>query len=80
MKKIIVVGAGGFGKEVAWMAKRCGYEVLGFLDSTPDKQNTKIMGLDVLGPLEYAERFLDYEFVIAIGNPRARKKIIDLFF
>ncbi|USA52719.1 acetyltransferase [Acinetobacter sp. C32I] len=80
MKKIIVVGAGGFGKEVAWMAKRCGREVLGFLDSTPDKQNTKIMGLDVLGPIEHAEQFLDYEFVIAIGNPRARKKIIDVFF
>lgn len=80
MKKIIVVGAGGFGKEVAWMAKRCKREVIGFLDSTPEKQNTKVIGLDVLGSIENAQQFLDCEFVIAIGNPRARKKIIDNFF
>lgn len=80
MKKIIVVGAGGFGKEVAWMAKRCGRDVLGFLDGTPEKQQTNIMGFDVLGPLEHAHQYIDCEFVIAIGNPRSRKKIIDLFF
>lgn len=80
MKKIVVVGAGGFGKEVAWMAKRCGRDVLGFLDGTPEKQHTKIMGFEVLGPLEHANQYLDCEFVIAIGNPRSRKKIIDLFF
>lgn len=80
MEKIIVVGAGGFGKEVAWMAKRCGFEVVGFLDSTPEKQNTKVMGIDVLGPIEKSQQFIDYKFVIAIGNPRARKKIIDQFF
>ncbi|WP_179994283.1 acetyltransferase [Acinetobacter sp. YH1901136] len=80
MKKIVVVGAGGFGKEIAWMAKCCGHEVVGFLDSTPEKQNTKIMGVDVLGPIENAKQFIEYEFVIAIGNPRARKKIIDIFF
>lgn len=80
MKKIVIVGAGGFGKEVAGMAKRCGYEVLGFLDGTPEKQNTKVMGYDVLGPLEQADQYIDHEFLIAIGNPRSRKKIIDLYF
>lgn len=80
MRKIIIVGAGGFGKEVAWMAKRCGREVRGFLDGTPEKQHTKIMGFDVLGPLEEANRYIDCEFVIAIGNPASRKKIIELYF
>jgi sugar O-acyltransferase (sialic acid O-acetyltransferase NeuD family) len=80
MKKIVIVGAGGFGKEIAWMAQRCGYEVIGFLDSTPEKQNTQIMGFDVLGPIENAKQFIEYEFIIAIGNPRSRKKILDLFF
>lgn len=80
MKKIIVVGAGGFGKEVAWMAKRCGREVLGFLDGTPEKQNTKIMGYDVLGPLDNASQYINCEFLIAIGNPRSRKKIFEIFF
>lgn len=80
MKNIVVVGAGGFGKEVAWIAKRCGREVLGFLDGTLDKQNTKVMGLDVLGPLENAKNYMDCEFIIAIGNPRSRKKIVDTFF
>ena len=80
MKNLVIVGAGGFGKEVAWMAKRCGREVLGFLDSTPGKQNTQIMGVNVLGPLDKANEYLDCEFVIAIGNPRLRKKIIEDFF
>lgn len=80
MKKLVIVGAGGFGKEVAWMAKRCGREVLGFLDSTPDKQNTQVMGVEVLGPFDKANEYLDCEFVIAIGNPRSRKKIVDDFF
>ena len=80
MKGIVIVGAGGFGKEVAWMAMRCGREVKGFLDSTPEKQNTKIMGIDVLGPIEAAEEYIDCEFLIAIGSPRSRKKIVENFF
>ncbi|WP_286966035.1 MULTISPECIES: acetyltransferase [Acinetobacter] len=80
MKKVVIVGAGGFGKEVAWMAQRCGRDILGFLDGTPEKQNTTIMGYDVLGPLENAKDYFDCEFVLAIGNPRSRKKIIDYYF
>ncbi|MFW1945797.1 acetyltransferase [Acinetobacter guillouiae] len=80
MKRIVIVGAGGFGKEVAWMAKRCGREVKGFLDGTPEKQNTKVMGIDVLGPIESAEQYVNCEFLIAIGNPRSRKKIVENFF
>lgn len=80
MKKIVIVGAGGFGKEVAWMAKRCGREVKGFLDGTPEKQNIKVIGIDVLGPIEDAQKYIDCEFLIAIGNPRLRKKIVEIFF
>lgn len=79
MQEIVIIGAGGFGKEVAWMAKRCGRVVKGFLDETPEKQNTKIMGIDVLGPIEYAKQFIECEFIIAIGNPRSRQKIFDNF-
>lgn len=80
MKKLVIVGAGGMGKEVAWMAKRSGREVLGFLDSSPDKQNTQIMGVKVLGPLDKVNEYIDCEFLIAIGNPRSRKKIVEQYF
>ncbi|NNP74029.1 acetyltransferase [Acinetobacter defluvii] len=80
MKDLIIVGAGGHGVEIAWLAKRCQRKIKGFLDSTPEKQNTQIMGLDVLGPIEKAQQFIECEFIIAIGNPRSRKKILDLFF
>lgn len=80
MKDLIIVGAGGHGIEIAWLAKRCQRKIKGFLDSTPEKQNTQIMGLDILGPIENAQQYIECEFIIAIGNPRARKKIIDNFF
>lgn len=80
MKELVIIGAGGHGIEIAWLANRCNRKIRGFLDNTPEKQNTKVMGVDVLGVIDSAQQYLDCEFVIAIGNPRARKKIIDQFF
>lgn len=38
-KKLIAVGAAGFGQEIAWLAKCCTleYEVMGFLDDAVRK-------------------------------------------
>lgn len=76
MNKLIIVGAGGFGKEVAWLAKRCGKEILGFLDDTLEKQNLILNDLPVLGPLALYEQYLECDFILAIGNPRAKEKIV----
>lgn len=80
MRDIVIIGAGGHGVEIAWLARRCGRKVKGFLDNTPEKQNTKILGIDVLGSLDTAIQYTECEFIIAIGNPRSRRKIVDSYF
>lgn len=80
MRDIVIIGAGGHGVEIAWLARRCGRKIKGFLDNTPEKQNMNIMGVAVLGFIDQAPNYIDCEFIIAVGNPRNRKKIINTFF
>ena len=79
MRELIIVGAGGHGLEMVWLAKRCGRKIKGFLDDTPEKQHTQIMGLDVLGKVNAAIDYYDCDFIVAVGNPHSRKKIIDQY-
>lgn len=75
MKSIVIVGFGGFGREVAWLAKECEREVLGFLDDNakPGKQGA----YTILGGLDSWADYSDSEFVVAIGNPRVRKQVVE---
>lgn len=75
MKSIVIVGFGGFGREVAWLAKECEREVLGFLDdhTKPGKQGA----YTILGGLDSWADYSDSEFVVAIGNPRVRKQVVE---
>lgn len=77
MKDIIIIGAGGFGKEILWLAKRLNRQIIGFLDDTPEKQNTKILGYPVIGKIDDFNKFGNAEFIIAIGSPRAREFIFN---
>ena len=75
MKEIVIIGFGGFGREVAVLAKDCGYSVLGFLD---DKATSHDDGAEViLGSIDQWGEFPNVKFVVAIGNPRTRKLVID---
>lgn len=80
MKELVIVGAGGHGREIAWLARRCGRPIRGFLDNTPEKQGTFIHEVPILGTLDQCSKFIDCEFIIAIGSPHARKKIIENYF
>lgn len=74
MKPIVVIGFGGFGREVAWLAKECGRQVLGFLD---DSTETGQYGnYSVLGHSSAWGNYLEAEFVVAIGDPRVRRKVV----
>jgi sugar O-acyltransferase (sialic acid O-acetyltransferase NeuD family) len=75
MKPVIIVGYGGFGREVFWLAKDCGYDVLGFLD---DGTESGTYGrYKVLGAIGDWEKYSESKFVVAIGNPRTRKKVVE---
>ncbi len=79
MTDLIIVGAGGFGREVAWLALEASkqYRVLGFLDDRKDIPDSGLGGLALLGAIDEWEKFGSASFVLAIGSPRTRAKIAD---
>lgn len=78
MREIVIVGAGGLGREVAWLIEdinRHGgdWRILGFSDDVAIK-GTLINGYPVLGNLSWlCEQRTNV--AIAIGNPSARKNV-----
>lgn len=83
MRKLYIIGAGGFGRETAWLAERINkekqtWEIRGFIDDNEAIQRTVCGGYPVLGGLEYLQG-LTYEVwcVCAVGNAVVRKKIIE---
>jgi sugar O-acyltransferase (sialic acid O-acetyltransferase NeuD family) len=75
MNNIIVIGKGGFAKEIIWLAKSCGKNVLGILDEIHGEGDS-FFGMPVLGTEHDWKKFSDCEFVIAIGSPVIRQKIV----
>jgi len=74
MRPIVIVGYGGFGREVYWLARDCGREVRGFLDDVANLGDYD--RYRVLGDLRSAVDHQDADFVVAIGNPRVRKAVV----
>jgi sugar O-acyltransferase (sialic acid O-acetyltransferase NeuD family) len=73
-KNIIIIGAGGFSREVIQLAEDCGRNVVGILD---DDTNAKLDGRypQVIGSINKWKKYIDCEFIITVANPRLRKKI-----
>jgi sugar O-acyltransferase (sialic acid O-acetyltransferase NeuD family) len=77
MKKLIIIGAGGFGREVLQYARSIpaaarGWEPHGFLDANPDALERFGHPLPILGdPVAYAPA-PDEVFICAIGDPRRK--------
>lgn len=85
MKDILIIGAGDFGKEVAWLIEDINktnpvYHVLGFLDDDENKTGKVINGLSCLGSID---RVLVYNkknpvcAVIAMQDGTIRKRIAE---
>lgn len=74
--KVIIVGCSGLGREVAWLAKRNGLEVVGFLDDNTSLRGQSFEAAEVLGGIGDADRFLSYDFIVAIANPVVRFNIV----
>lgn len=82
MKGLIIIGAGGFGREVAWLAecinkKTPTWDIKGFLDDDPEVQGTVINELPVLGGIEKVAEFKDAYYVCTVGSSRIRQMIIE---
>ena len=81
MKDLIIIGASGFGREVAWLVERINkkeptWNLVGFLDDDNRIQNTKINGYTVLGTTSNVENYVDTYYVCAVGASKTRELII----
>ena len=81
MKDLIIIGAGGLGREVAWLVERINeksqtWSILGFLDGDAEKQEKIINGYPVLGDDSVLREYPHAYFVCAIGSARVREKVV----
>jgi len=68
-KNLIIIGAGGFGREVFWqIGQKSEYNILGFVDDNPE--------LSVLGNIDWLMKYPGEIYVaICIANPKIRQDI-----
>lgn len=68
--KLCIFGAGGFSREVFWLAKQCGWEIDAFIDIHAGgyQCGIKVESEDYFNPIKH-------KAIIAIGNPKIREKI-----
>lgn len=82
MKDLIIFGASGFGREVAWLVERINkttptWNLLGFMDDAEEIQGTIINGYLVLGKAGDVDKYPDAHFVCAVGASKTREKIVN---
>lgn len=82
MKDLYIIGAGGFGREVAWLVERINaveptWNLVGFIDDDESKWDTNEDDYPVLGGCEYLKKLGNVYAVCAIGAARIRKIVIE---
>ncbi len=75
---LIIVGGGGFAREVIWLAREATqpWDILGCLDDSDTAQGQSLSGVPVLGRVRDWTAYPDANFVVAIGNPRVRRQVV----
>ena len=84
MKHIVIIGAGGHGREVADIARHQGrvnnaIEVLGFVDDNRDLHGQSLDGSPVLGDWSWFESagHKDVAVVCAVGSPQICRRLVE---
>lgn len=82
MKDLYIIGAGGFGREVAWLVERINgvcptWNIKGFIDDNEDIYGKQESKYKVLGNCNYLKTIEDAYVVCAVGSARIRKGIIE---
>lgn len=81
MNDLVIIGASGFGREVAWLVERINqndptWNLLGFIDDNELLKGTEINGYKVLGTTKEIDGLPNAFFVCAIGASKTRETII----
>ena len=82
MRKLFIIGAGGFGREVAWLIERINsremtWELQGFIDDAVEKHGRQEGRYPVLGGCDLLAQYDEPWVVCAIGASAVRKKVIE---
>ena len=79
MKEIYIVGASGFGREVAWLIDELDeWSIKGFIDDNPSLHGEIVNGIPVIGNTDFLLKSNEITNVcIAIGNPEIRQKVFN---
>jgi len=83
MKDIVIIGAGGMGRETAWLIEQINqvekkWNILGYLDDNDENVGKILSGYKVLGKIEIIDSLPnEVNVVIAIGNGKIREKIVE---
>ena len=82
MPKLVIIGAGGFGREVLDVVEACqaagaDIDFIGFLDDEADPALVTSRGAAIIGPVADLAN-LDAQYVIGIGSSAARHTIDEL--
>lgn len=84
MKDIVIIGAGGFGREVAWLIERINNEsptwkIKGFIDDNEQLWGKQEDNYKVLGGTDYLKKCGEIYAVCAVGSASVRKRIVSKF-
>lgn len=82
MKDLIIVGAGGLGREVSWLVSRINevspqWNLLGFLDNNCEIQSKNIDKVNVIGMVEDIVNYPEAYVVCCVANTKVRKMLAE---
>jgi sugar O-acyltransferase (sialic acid O-acetyltransferase NeuD family) len=83
MKELIIVGAGGFGRELLQWINDINYKnpqwiIKGFINDIPDTLNNLECSHKIIGSIIDWKPSLNEVFACAIGNPSGKQKVVKL--
>jgi len=74
MKPLVIVGAGGFGREVFGYATDLGWDLAGFIDDRPSALEGSTIRSEVIGTFADVDA-RDFTWLIGVGDPQARRRL-----
>jgi len=84
MKKVVILGAGGFARETLWVFRDANkekneWELIGFIDENEENHGKIICDLPILGGFEWFDKnnYSDMYVINAVGFPKSKKKVIE---
>lgn len=83
MKKLYILGAGGFGRELLWWIKDINkvtptWEIAGFLDDNLHALDGIECDYKVVGTIKDCQPKIDEEYALAFGTPALKRKMVGL--